>query len=185
MSHDEGNTRKESAHNAGPLVRGVSFGGAMLLLALVLLIPTQYLNHTGFCYDEMQYLNEREIIDRLLFKSGAETMTFDEKVKTMKERNGAVYPYCCRAVRPARGRFDLYEAIHRSLGLYVLQVTIISPNEYHLAHPGRGREPYDARYIVTDACGTLGLDEYGEDFTQKEYEDLLEANKDHWKGMLE
>lgn len=157
----------------------------MLLLALVLLIPTQYLNHTGFCYDEMKYLNEREIIDRLLFKSGAETMTFDEKVKTMKERNGAEYPYCCRAVRPKSRRVDLSEIIDRSLGRYVLQVTIIRPNEYYLAHPGRGREPFDAKYISVNACGTFAPDAYGEDITQKEYEDLLEANKDHWKGMLE
>ena len=185
MSHDEGDTSKESAQNAGPLVRGISFGGAMLLLALVLLIPTQYLNHTGFCYAEMKYLNEREIIDRLLFKDRAQQRTLEERVRTMKERNGAEYPYCCRAVRPTSSRFDLYDAVHRSLGLYVLQVTIINPNEYYLAHPGRGREPYDARYISVNACGTFAPDEYGEDITQKEYEDLLEANKDHWKGMLE
>lgn len=157
----------------------------MLLLALVLVIPTQYLNYTGFCYAEMKYLNEREIVDRLLFKDGALTMTFEGKVRTMKERNGAEYPYCCRAFRPTSRRVDLSEIIDRSLGRYVLQVTIIRPNEYYLAHPGRGREPYDAKYISVNACGTYAPDAYGEDITQKEYEDLLEANKDHWKGMLE
>lgn len=62
------------------------------LLLLLIIGPTQYLNHTGFCYAEMKYLSERDIVGRMSFGAEYLRMNDAQKDRRWKEYNG-----CCGA----------------------------------------------------------------------------------------
>lgn len=200
MSHDEGDTSKESAQDAGPLVRGISFGGAMLLLALVLLIPTQYLNHTGFCYAEMKYLNEREIIDRFLFKENAKSLTLEEKKRVVKEKqNGAEYPACCKLMGELDER-DLgwletdnenYFLEKTLFGLFLYEMVIYRPHSkntmtsppYHFktVEEALAEFPYQESHLAVNACGHMYWGLLGGNLSQKGYDIRLDKNREYWR----
>lgn len=161
------------------------------LAALLIIGPTQYLNHTGFCYAEMRYLNERELVDRFLFKDKARHMTFDEKVAYMKEqRSGTDYPNCCRLFDVDRPTLDDlesddldYRLLRTILGKYLYKVEIYTNQAAYSARkltPNSNVHPYKIHAVAVDQCGRThwGLDSY--DLTENVYRKKLMTSKEYW-----
>lgn len=148
-----------------------------ILLALLLVIgPTQFLNHTGFCYSEMRYLSERELVDRYLFGKKADTMTLEEKVEKTQEQGGE-YPNCCRL----NGQFfkDYEGFINNIFGNYVYEV-----EEHFLQiNPIEKKYPYEVVYSSMNACGeNRGLDKFSTTDDEKNYKFNIKMIKQHWEG---
>lgn len=150
-------------------------------LAVLLIIgPTQYLNHTGFCYAEMRYLNERELIDRFLFGDQADVMSYEDKVLFVaKKWNGANYPECCvidgepfdlsyfsRIMNKTFAAWYLYELKRYVPVIYNYKTT---------------RHPYENIVSALDACGShITADSTKIDIKKSEYENALERNRQYW-----
>ena len=160
-----------------------------LLLGIVLvLVPTQYLNHTGFCYAEMRYLNEREIVDRYLFGNKSDSMNFEEKRVFMKEqRDGAEYPNCCRFggevtehdlgfMESDEGNYSLYKTMW---GLFLYTI------KRYLPHKSEKSDLFTSMTSIVDQCGNgLWLIHLNE-VTKKVYPEWLSYNAEYWKKWHE
>lgn len=66
-----------------------------LVIFLTVMVPVQFLNNTGFCYSEMRYVPERELVDRFLFSRKWLDMTEAEKAQKIAGM-GEDYERCCR-----------------------------------------------------------------------------------------
>lgn len=154
-----------------------------IIVPLVILLPTQYLNHTGFCYSEMRYLNERELLDYFIFGSKATVMSEEEKKAIVAQRwNGAVYPDCCRITdEPFWLRSSPFRFWDKTLvGQYLYQVTYHAPDMRMLANSSR--EPFMEYNSALNSCGTaVKGDSPSIDINEIAYKNALEQNKKYWK----
>ncbi|GEM_PF-2081995 len=160
----------------------------LLLGILIVLVPTQYLNHTGFCYAEMKYLNERELVDRYLFGDKADSMSLEEKQLFMKEqRDGAEYPDCCRFggevtehdlgfMESDEDNYWLYKTIW---GLFLYTI------DRYLPHKSEKNDLFTSMTSIVDQCGNglwlIHLDEV----TKKVYPEWLAHNAEYWNKWHE
>jgi hypothetical protein len=151
-----------------------------LTLLLLLFLPIKFLNHSGFCYSKMSYLSERELIDIHLFGKEAEYISFDEKVKTLKEREGIEYPYGCIVIDNMNIKMSwdekLYQLIFgkKDYGLNCLKVTVNDKSN-------------NIRYsnVIKNitSCGSGGFDPFGEEISKESYNAGIKNSTQHWEGM--
>ncbi len=127
--------------------------------ALILLLTTQYLNHTGFCYAEMKYLSDREIVDNFLFGDQAKDLTFDQKVALTAEKyKGGAYPDCCSFEGPYKGKVlhpgYEYELSAMLLGVQHNEILAYFPKEgvkKYLSE--KTDDPFRLSLFAVDQCG--------------------------------
>lgn len=160
----------------------------MLLGFLSIILIFQYLNWTGFCYDEQRYLSEEEIIDRavrLHFEDHAEKQNI--------YRNN---PYCCELMEST-------SVINNSNVLKLLYeffiVLIVVPesinnfdsivdnilnchvNEVHFyyknGHNKRLEKMYYMDIVGVNSCATKRRGNFGIDISEEEYRYNIERIK--------
>jgi len=160
----------------------------LFLVVLLILGATQYLNHTGFCYAEMRYLSERELVDRFLFGEKADVMSFDEKVEAAKNRGyptgvGEIeYPACCKIdgepfMLDKFSKFTNKTFVGRYLFKFEGYIPIKRSNS-------TTRHPYEYIISAVNSCGgVMGADSTSIDVSKTSYENHLEMNKKYWKEM--
>jgi hypothetical protein len=136
---------------------------------LVVFAIVQFLNWTGFCYEEKRFLGEKEIIQRTV------SISRNEDLKKEYENN----PYCCE-VRNSPQFLSFVEIfINNLFGGYVYEIDVyyekilrnnikIYPNETHYM-----------KGILVNSCAGNVLDAYGESLSEKTYQsniDLIKHN---------
>ncbi|MCB1782818.1 MAG: hypothetical protein KDI13_02380 [Alphaproteobacteria bacterium] len=146
----------------------------ILFVFFLIIGPTQYLNHTGFCYQEMRYLDKREIVDGFLFSkkygrhievSNIRNMTLGEKKKIMKVRGIETYPNNCRI-----------QSINQNVIYLFYNLECVRP------HPEKSENLYafEVTYYSIDACGKKH-NFMSEILTGEEsYNIQIERNKKYW-----
>lgn len=136
-------------------------GGLILLLILIGIV--QYLNFTGFCYADMRYLKEREIIDRFLFKERADTLTNEEKRKIIQERKRGEYPYAYWISGEPWTLSKTEKIINKIFGYYYYELNTASNDKL-------------SAYSV-NACGTKSIYEYHDQYNDTKYKNLIKEQK--------
>lgn len=156
----------------------------VLLGVFLVLGPTQYLNHTGFCYAEMRYLNERELVDRFLFGDKADSMSFEEKRVFMNEqRDGAEYPNCCRFEGEVNERdLGFLEMDEES---YWFQKTILGLFMYKikrdLPRNSKKDDLFTSMTSAMDQCGNGLWIIHLNEVTKEVYPEWLAYNAKYWE----
>ena len=153
-----------------------------LIIPLAILLPVQFLNHTGFCYGEMRYLSEQELIDRFLFRKAGDDMGFEEKVEAAKHRpypgwaSGIEYPSCCRIDKTNTGGFW-----RNFFGLYDSYLVYYFPRSQEAIQGSHDKSPYVDGGFYINACGKKSRD-MGEIYTSKKvYDSATRHNLKKWK----
>ncbi|MCL4676977.1 MAG: hypothetical protein KJ017_00105 [Alphaproteobacteria bacterium] len=179
MNHDNNETDEGPASLEVPK-RRIGRVRMSLLLGLLLLMSTQYLNHTGFCYAEMKYLSERELMDRVLFGSNARSMTDNEKVDDLRARTGAEYPDCCRVSKFAFGWSRFTILFNSALGNYRYGFEYSYPAD----KAKTGSEDLFQWYEHSiNSCGSSAHTGFGESNSQASYEAILRSNNKNWRRI--
>lgn len=144
-----------------------------VLLLLLILGSTQYLNRNGFCYAEMKYLSERDFDGALSFGKSFLRLSEEEKDKKWKEYDG-----CCSVqivTEEKKWRYTKKPLLYWMR----LEFGITHSAIYYTPDHSDKEYPYDYYMGTVDACGTLlSADKTGA--TAEEYEKAVQANKDYW-----
>ncbi len=137
------------------------------------------LNQTGYCYSEWNHLNERELVDRLLFADqrpnfdgktieGKDTssLTTEQKVSISQQKSLGEYPHNCRISGTSTN------------GLYLLyHIDCVAPKDS--THPKR--ELYSYKMYQVDGCGKR-LKYMGDTlYKNSSYLIQVEHNKRYWE----
>ena len=168
----------------------------ILLLLLIPFLVTQYLNHTGFCYADLKYPNEREIVDRYLFEGKEKDMTFEDKVAYVKENYGGVdyqssFVYdglsdldymTTKGVRIFISLFYNHANVSgHSIAVFLPQ-GVASPPSIGDTFIWEEKPPYSSKLIYTDSCGKRYWRRKKINFFDKdEYKERLFLNKKYWE----
>lgn len=171
---------KVSGDSGGIPTRRFGCVRVILMLGLLLLMSTQYLNHTGFCYADMRYLTEKELTDRMLFGDESRTMSDEQKRDLLKERDGAEYPDCCRVYKNRFGWSASETLFNSTLGNYRYGFDYYYPAEK--AKVGTG-DQFKWQYYSTNSCGRNAYPDFGESLSQESYNASLSSNSRYWKEL--
>lgn len=158
------------------------------LIPLALLIPIQFLNHTGFCYSKMRYLSERELIDRFLFGENANRLSTSEKEKLIvqrKKKNTSYiienYPECCRIKGQIHRPSELEYFLNNMFGWYFYDLHVISSRHEDNITRYTFDEPYRQANINLGTCGLSTRGSLGANISKDYYKSLLKKNQNYWK----
>lgn len=138
----------------------------LLSLILAFLLPIQFLNQTGFCYEEMKYLGEQDIIDRFLFNENQVNASYQDKVALLKKKSGAKYPECCELSKKPMWLDDWEQYFNALWGHYLFGISYLYPEKSE----NNRKTIYVERFYAVNACG--------------HYKDTEAAIKIEEKGVL-
>ncbi len=114
-------------------------------------VGSWYLLDSGFCFSQMRYLSDRELIVAAIRynKSEMKIDGTDKSIREFLERK----PDCCNVDRqpPSRTFLDV------CLGFNVSEVLL----NYEMASPNFPKEPYYEGYFSVSSCGTVLKRKYG------------------------
>lgn len=154
-----------------------------LILFSVLLLTLgafQFLNFTGFCYADMRYFSDQELLDRALFGKEGPKMTYAEKLaatpnaKLKSSLEGpAVYPDCC-IVRRLRWDRHFWRTFFQG---YRVEIEIVLPRK---TEP-ENTNPYKERTHYIKSCGTKTVGSSGISVSADSYYSTLKHNRQFWK----
>lgn len=151
-----------------------------VIFSILILYPPLVLTRSGFCYSEMRWLNERELVDRMLFGEKEFEMSFAEKVTFIREKNSGEYPNNCKINGEP---FDLSEGsklINGLFGLMFYKVDCV-----YLKEDRKGEEnPYYIEWVSVSSCGQ-DVDSMGESITESSYQSYIRKNSNYWKEIEE
>lgn len=113
-----------------------------------------YLLDSGFCFSQMRYLSDRELIVEAIRYNKHEMKIDgnDESIDRFLKQN----PNCCYVDRQPSSR-EFMGFIGVCLGFNYLEVTL----NYEQKNPRSAGEPYYERYVSINACGKNPNSEYG------------------------
>lgn len=160
-----------------------------IIIPLLLLFPILFLNNTGFCYSEMKYLSERQLIDRYLFgRMGAEG-TDGEKITLLEQRNSddryldkiEEYPACCRVTGQVQRSSILDRVLNNSFGFFLYQLEMSSVRLDIGVLNGDSDPSYYKSYASINACGLGSPYSYGSPESEESYHFDIQRNLKHWK----
>jgi hypothetical protein len=148
-----------------------------ILGLMAIFLPFQFLTLSGFCYDEFRYLSKRELVDRALFGKNANTMTLEEKIQFIKNRDGSEYPINCRI---SGDPFDLgsgNKLINMLLGRKFYQIDCVHPN----TQIDSQNHPYHLDFLSVGACAPKIVDTSGMAITKVLYDSEIKRNVTYWR----
>lgn len=144
----------------------------MALLLLLIIGPTQYLNRNGFCYAEMKYLSERDLVGIVSFGKSFLRLSEEQKDNKWKE-----FDWCCSVQIETEERW-LYE---KKPPLYWMRLEFGLEHSVSMHRPRKGDSeyPYDYFLGTVDTCGNLqSVDKMG--VTTEEYKQAIQRRKNYW-----
>lgn len=171
-------TKKKKLYGAGSIV-GLGFIG--------LFCATMFLNHSGFCYQEMRYLAQQELMDRALFGFEAGAMSLKDKKHAMKNRSSPTgageieYPNCCRVTSkyPYLDKFG--PDTNKFFGWYVYSFTVYYPMTSAITD----RHPYEYSETALSSCGfKVRGTALTMDISKDSYFNALKRNETYHKGLF-
>lgn len=157
----------------------------MIAIAMAVFCVIQLMNHTGFCYDKLRYINKYELIDLALFGLDAPRMTHEQKVEAARNglslhyKMGSVaYPECCNISNKFFLLSNLAHFTNKTFaGRYLYQISIA----FQAKETVQGRQPFEQMLVAVNACGVHANDWTSIDVPESLYNDILERNKEFWR----
>ena len=135
-------------------------------ILLLVFLPWQYLNLSGFCYKEKRYIPERELIDRYLSM---------QPLLNGKSRSLDDYPNCCKITLHSSSNSGIGILLNSIIfNLVFYEVVTYFPREDVSSHP---KNSFYQSYGSIDSCGTQTIPGYGISMSREEYESYTNRNK--------
>ena len=162
------------------------------VIFILLILPVQYLNQTGFCYGEMRYLNEQELLDRHLFGKDADKMTMHAKLSILEERNKDPrrsyklinYPDCCHVSKNHMSTTPSDRFWQNFFGSYIYSLNIYLQRKKEDIASYDDNSPYYQTIYELHTCGISSDEVGGITISKKEYESAIQSNHKHWEEEL-
>lgn len=149
------------------------------LVIIVIFALFQSLNFSGFCFSEMKYLSEKELLDRMLFGKSSHELTKQMKKQIISTRGfGRTYPNSYKITKHAYWqRHDkLSYFVNAFLSNYHYGVDIVYRNIY-----SSGKD--DAYLIMhrgIDTCGAGSTNYIKTTISEETYLSTMSRNEVMW-----
>lgn len=149
----------------------------IVIVLLTIFLSSLLLTGTGFCYRELRYLSEREILDRYLLGPEWPQMTLQQRQEYLSQVVN--YPNCCRVDDRPQGMDFPNLLINALFGKYFFSISTIFPTYARPEH-----DPYYQIISDIDACGLKrDIDKYEMPESKSTYDSILNSNSEYWRSL--